>query len=333
MPRPEDTPPIGESIGEIIDRTTKIVHEEIELAKAEMAVAAQNLLRGSVAGIVGGVFAFFGLFILLIGLSFFISDLIDFGLWPGFFIVAFLLFALGGLLAFIALKKIQKGGSQITPTQAIDEAKVTKDALKAEGDKTVDAVEQTIFEGTAVEETPVPPATKPPIEKDPAASEAEKVLAEANAALKEDLKGAREEADELQVDAKEAKRRAKQEAKEAKEAEKAAKKAADEAAKAEAVAAKKAEKLQAEQAKAQAKAEKEAAKAAKKAAKKGKEPEPEQPPATGQTYVAPTIQTTAVPEAPKAPPAPQTPPAPPSAQEPPPPPTDPSQPYDPSQDK
>lgn len=275
MARSDDTPPIGESIGEIIDRTTTIVHEEIELAKAEVAVAAQNLLRGSVAGIVGGVFAFFGLFVLLIGLSFFISDLIDFGLWPGFFIVAFLLFVFGGLLAWVALKKIQKGGSQITPTQAIDEAKQTKDALKAETDKTVDAVQQTIFEGTAVEETEgekpaaafAPPPAKPPV-KDPAQTEAEQVLAEANAVLKEDLKEAREEADGLEVDAKEAKKRARQEAKEAAEAAKAAQKAQQEAAKAEAIAAKKAEKLQQEQAKAKAKADKEAAKAAKKASKK-----------------------------------------------------------------
>ncbi|MGB0889048.1 MAG: phage holin family protein, partial [Solirubrobacterales bacterium] len=74
MPEENQNQPLGQSISEIIDRTTTIVHEEIELAKSEIAISLQNLLRGSIAGIVGGVFAFFGLFVLLIGISFLIGD-------------------------------------------------------------------------------------------------------------------------------------------------------------------------------------------------------------------------------------------------------------------
>lgn len=181
-------PPLGESISEIIDRTTKIVHEEIELAKAEMAVALQDLLRGSVAGIVGGVFAFFGLFILLIAFSFLIADAIGVLYpWLGFFIVAFVCFAVGGVLAWIALKKIKKG-SQLAPSQAIDEAKQTRDALQQEPEvETIDAVAvEEPAGGQTVEATVVKPATpagasasaKP---AEPAVVEAE-VVEEANAA-------------------------------------------------------------------------------------------------------------------------------------------------------
>lgn len=326
MPKPEDHTPLGESIGEIIDRTTKIVHEEIELAKAEMAAAAQDLLRGSVAGIVGGVFAFFGLFILLIAFSFLVADAVGAWYpWLGFFIVAFICFIVGGLLAFVALKKIKKG-SQLAPTQAIDEAKQTKSALQAEAEKDVETIDSTaVEEATAVKP---PAATHPKVEpladpvKTPEVAEAEAAADEA----KEDLKEARVEADELELDAKEAKKRAKQEAKEAKEAEKAAKKAEQEAAKAEAIAAKQAEKAQKEADKAKAKAEKEAEKNAKKAAKaSGNTPEqpaaePEAPapaPDQPQRYVAPQ--------------PPTTPPAPPTSGGPTPPPTPPAPPTDPTE--
>ena len=149
MPKPPENTPLGESISEIIDRTTTIVHEEIELAKAEMSVALQDLLRGSVAGIVGGVFAFFGLFILLIALSFLVADAIGTWYpWLGFFIVAFLCFALGGLLAFVALKKIKKGSQTVTPSQAISEAKQTKEALKKEADTPIETIDTVAVSGS-----------------------------------------------------------------------------------------------------------------------------------------------------------------------------------------
>ncbi len=146
MTDPNENQPLGQSISEIVDRTTKIVHEEIELAKAELAISLQNLLRGSVAGIVGGVFAFFGLFVLLIGLSFLVADAVGAWYpWLGFLIVALILFLCGGLLALFALKKIKKG-SQLVPKQAIAEAKATQSALQSELDgQEIDSV--------AVEET------------------------------------------------------------------------------------------------------------------------------------------------------------------------------------
>jgi uncharacterized membrane protein YqjE len=178
-----DGAPLGQSISEIIDRTTTIVHEEIELAKAELAVSLQNLLRGSVAGIVGGVFAFFGLFILLIGISFFISDLIDYGFWTGFLIVAFFLFLFGGILAWFALKKIKKG-SQLVPTQAIAEAKATQAALQPDPPAQqfdAVAVEETVASADAspidLKPSDVKPATEPA--QDPKAAEAADLLAAA----------------------------------------------------------------------------------------------------------------------------------------------------------
>ncbi|HEV7918473.1 MAG TPA: phage holin family protein [Solirubrobacterales bacterium] len=150
---PNNNSGLGSSIGDIIDRLTTLIHEEIELAKAEMASALQNLLRGSVAAILGGVFAIFGLFVLLIGLAFFINDLFGFEeyIWPGFFIVAAAFFVFGGLAAIFALKKIKKG-SHLAPSQAIAEARKTQEALK-EADEPIQQ-----FEGIAVEETTADPS-------------------------------------------------------------------------------------------------------------------------------------------------------------------------------
>lgn len=356
MPRDEQSTPLGASIGEIVDRTTKIVHEEIELAKAEMSIALQDLLRGSVAGIVGGVFAFFGLFILLIALSFLIADAIGVLYpWLGFFIVAFFCFLIGGALAWVALKKIKKG-SQVVPSQAIDEAKQTREALQGTGEKDHDAIESVAVEEPVPSAEVVATAAQPPA---PAKSSIPGVTPEPAVPLpptevtaaQSDAELAREQAGELELDAKEAKKRAKQEAKEAKreakeakEAEKAARKAEQEAAKAAAIAKQQEEQAEAAAAKEREQAEKQAAKereqaeklaakerakAEKQAAKQAKKrggpgadevqqiAPPEQPPA--QPYVAPPVQ-------------PQTPPAPPSAQpQPPAPPSDPSAPNEPTE--
>ncbi len=315
MGRPEDTPPLGESVGEIIDRTTKIVHEEIELAKAEISVALQDLLRGSVAGIVGGVFAFFGLFILLIAFSFLVADAVGAWYpWLGFFIVAFICFALGGLLAAVALKKLKKG-SQLAPTQAIDEAKQTKSALQAEADKGIETIDSVAVEEVTAGEGPAGPAPATPAAAAAINQPEASPEAEAAAVAKAEVEEARDAAEDLEVDAKEAKRRAKQEAKEAREAEKAARKAEQEAAKAEAIAKKKGEKAAKQAEKARAKAEKQAAKNAKKVEKAGGAAAlPPERDVLGQP-LPPTdasAQPYTPPQPPQAPEPPQTPPPPPN---------------------
>lgn len=368
MPDPtqnnEDQKSLGENFASIVDHTTQIVHDEIELAKAEIASSLQNLLRGSVAAIVGGVFAFFGLFVLLIGISFLISDAIGkFSPWIGFFVVAILLFLLGGVLAWFALKNIKKG-SQLTPTQAIDEAKQTKAALAPE--------EIQEIESTAVEEEPVakfgaPPKKSEGGEPSPIPSEEAKADPEAAAAIDE-MKRARAESEQKAKEAEAAREVAEKEQAEAKEASHAATKAAQEAAKADAVADRKAEKAEKQAAKAREKAEKQAEKEriaaekqaakeaaaaekqaakeraaaekqaakaakqaekdAKKAAKQAKKSKPDEPEQPQQRYVAPPAtgaQPTSTPP-PSAPPV--QPPAPPTT----PPPSDLDKPHDPKRD-
>lgn len=155
MPDPREKQPLGQSVGEIVDLTTALVHDEIELARTEVTIALKNLLRGSVATILGSVFAFFGLIIMLMGLSLFLTDLIaDQYPWIGFFVVALFLFIIGAIAAVFALKKIQKG-SKLIPETAIDEARKTREAVKSDDD--APSIQQ--FDAVAVEETVGGPAS------------------------------------------------------------------------------------------------------------------------------------------------------------------------------
>ena len=100
----DDNLGVARAIGEIVDRTTLIVHDEIELGKAEILAAVQDLVRGSVAGILGGIFGVFGLVIFLQAGALFLNDLFNWNAYPwlGYLTVAMILFIFGGIAAWIA---------------------------------------------------------------------------------------------------------------------------------------------------------------------------------------------------------------------------------------
>jgi uncharacterized membrane protein YqjE len=122
---------IAEAINEISERASLLVREEIELAKAEISTKLSRLLRGAVVGGAAAVFAIFGLVILLEGFAWLAYWLVPTRagtfFW-GFFIVAAILFIVGGLAGFIAAK-LFKSGAPPVPAMAIDEARKTKQEL------------------------------------------------------------------------------------------------------------------------------------------------------------------------------------------------------------
>lgn len=276
---PQDNPGVARSIGEIVDRVTLLVHDEIELAKTEILAAVQDLLRGTVAGVLGGIFAVFGLVIFLQAAALFLNDLFDWNSYPwlGYLVVAFTLFIFGGIAAFVAMRKIKKG-SQLTPELAIAEARKTQEALRPpepiEGAvvPTGEVVEaQPPAAAQPVPAAPVapapaapaPPAPAPPAPpvSDKTAKRAAKEAEKARAKAEKEAAKARAEAEKQaekarQVAAKQQAEAEKQAAKEKAEAEKQAAKAKDEADK--------------QAAKAKAEADKQAAKARKQAEKQAK---------------------------------------------------------------
>jgi uncharacterized membrane protein YqjE len=128
---------IAQAIQEVSDRAQILVREEIELAKAEVTEKVTTLVKGAVVGIVGGIFAVFGLLFVLHGLAWLIWYLVFPGstyFW-GFFIVAGVLFLFGALAGFLAAKAFKRGAPP-TPDLAIDEAKRIRETVQSEHPET-----------------------------------------------------------------------------------------------------------------------------------------------------------------------------------------------------
>ncbi len=115
---------LAQTVQDISERVTLLVHEEIELAKAEVTGKVTKLLRGIVIGVAAGIFVVIGLLFLLHGMAWLAWYALpgDSGsyFW-GFFFVAGLLFLLGGLAGYLAAKFF-KDSSPPVPEMAIDEA-------------------------------------------------------------------------------------------------------------------------------------------------------------------------------------------------------------------
>lgn len=116
---------IASALQEVTEKAQLLIREEIELARTEIEVKVKSLVRGVAAGAAGGVFALLGLFQLLHGLSWLAWWALPVGddqfFW-GFFLVAAVLFLVGGIALFLALRFFKKG-TPPQPVMAIDEAK------------------------------------------------------------------------------------------------------------------------------------------------------------------------------------------------------------------
>lgn len=122
---------IAEAVNEISERASLLIREEIELAKAEVSAKVSKLVKGAVVGGAAAVFAIFGLVILLEGfawLAYWLIPTREGTYFWGFFVVAAILFILGGVAGLLATK-LFKSGSPPVPAMAIDEARKTKEQL------------------------------------------------------------------------------------------------------------------------------------------------------------------------------------------------------------
>jgi uncharacterized membrane protein YqjE len=123
---------LARAIQDITEKAQLLVHEELELAKAEMTEKVTKLIKGAIFGIVAGVFAVFALIYLLHALSWGIWDLLSDGsnFWLGFLITGALILILGAIAGFIAMRLIKKG-TPPKPELAIAEAQLIKGTLTA----------------------------------------------------------------------------------------------------------------------------------------------------------------------------------------------------------
>jgi putative superfamily III holin-X len=132
MPTPETEtePGLGTAAKLVAEKASAIARLEVELASMELKkkLAALGLGIGLLTGAalvlvyaLGFTFA-----TITAGLATFLP------LWLSLLIVTAFLFMLTGILALIGIKKVQRGTPPV-PKQAIDEAKLTTQALKSNG--------------------------------------------------------------------------------------------------------------------------------------------------------------------------------------------------------
>ncbi len=140
-PTPPPTPPepdsrsVGELVFDVSEKTTLLIREEFELAKAEVGQKVGSILRGSAVGVAAGTFAFLALILVMEGIAWLLNEeVFDGKTWPGFFIEAAAFLLIAGIAGLVAYKAVQAGAPPI-PEQAIEEAKRTKSVFEGEGEK------------------------------------------------------------------------------------------------------------------------------------------------------------------------------------------------------
>jgi uncharacterized membrane protein YqjE len=123
---------LAQAVQDITEKAQLLIHEEIELAKAEMTEKVTKLIKGAVFAIVAGVFALFALIYLLHALSWGLWEVLgsDSNFWLGFVITGVVILILGAIAGLIAMRLIKKG-SPPKPELAIEEAQLIRGTLTA----------------------------------------------------------------------------------------------------------------------------------------------------------------------------------------------------------
>jgi uncharacterized membrane protein YqjE len=137
-PEQRSEPPqnIATAIAEISERATLLVHDEIELAKAEITEKVAKLARGAVIGVAAGIFLLMALIFALVGCAWLLYYYLpgnDFTYFWGFFAMAAILIVLGALAGVIAAKAVKRASPPV-PSMAIEEARKIRETVSAQPD-------------------------------------------------------------------------------------------------------------------------------------------------------------------------------------------------------
>jgi uncharacterized membrane protein YqjE len=133
----DDERSMGELVVDISEKTSYLIREEIELAKAEVTEKVTKLVQGSVVAIAAGVFVLMALAMLMHGIAWLLDDVFFSGnVWAGFLIESLFWLLVAGGAGLFAYRQFQ-AGSPPTPELAIEEAKRVKEAFETEPEGTL----------------------------------------------------------------------------------------------------------------------------------------------------------------------------------------------------
>jgi|ERR671915_2192412 uncharacterized membrane protein YqjE len=122
---------LGSAAKEVAEHASALVRLEIELAKLELSKKAAALGAGIGLGIGAAVVAFYMVGFLFATIAAALATFL--ATWLALLIVTLFLLLVAGVLGFLAVNRIKRGTPPV-PAQAIEEAKLTTEALKSDGD-------------------------------------------------------------------------------------------------------------------------------------------------------------------------------------------------------
>lgn len=121
---------VGDAVKEVAERTSSIARLELELAQLELKRKAKPLGVGIGLAIAAALFALFMIGFLYATIAAAIALALP--TWAALLIVTAILLLQVAVLGLLAKNRFEKGGPPV-PEQAIKEAKLTTEALKADG--------------------------------------------------------------------------------------------------------------------------------------------------------------------------------------------------------
>ena len=122
---------VAELVFDVSERTSTLIREEVELAKAEVTEKVTKLLRGSAVGAAAGVFAFLALILIMHGIAWLLNEEVFDNFWASFFVEAAIFLLIAAAAGWFAYRSV-KAGSPPVPDQAIAEAKRIRETIEGE---------------------------------------------------------------------------------------------------------------------------------------------------------------------------------------------------------
>ena len=120
---------LGAAAKEVAERASALVRLELELAKVEVSRKLGSLGAGIGLGLGAAVVAVYGVGFLFATIAVALALVLD--LWLAMLIVTLGLFIVTAILGALAVSRIKKGTPPV-PQQAIEEARLTTEALKSD---------------------------------------------------------------------------------------------------------------------------------------------------------------------------------------------------------
>jgi uncharacterized membrane protein YqjE len=130
--RTHETESVGTAAKEVAQHASHIVRLELNLALLELKEKVAALVGGIVLALVGAVLGLFGLGFAASTIAAALATAMP--TWLALLIVTAGFFVLAGILVGLGLRGIKRGTPPV-PTEAIEEAKLTTEAVKSNGSR------------------------------------------------------------------------------------------------------------------------------------------------------------------------------------------------------